>query len=194
LNRAAGQFGDSAIAALSVSLRLFMLLLMALFGLAQGLQPLVGYNYGARNIKRVLQAVRLVFIIVSIIGLCVGIVAFFLASNIMHIFAPQDAYVVSLGVFAIRVLSLVLIPVGCVIMFGGTFQALGKGTPTLILAISQQGGILIPLVILLPRVIGLNGVFLAQPLAFVLSFFIGLGLFIWVYSKVLRPKLLSANS
>ena len=189
LNRAAGQFGDSAIAALSVSLRLFMLLLMALFGLAQGLQPLVGFNYGAGNIKRVMKAIGLVFAIVTGVGVVVGVSAFAFAPELMKVFAPQDGEVIAFGSFAIRALSLVLLPVGYVVMSGSTFQALGKGGPSLILAVSQQGGFLIPLVIVLPRFVGLNGVYLAQPSAFVLSFFVGAGLLVWVYKKVLKPKL-----
>lgn len=193
LNRAAGVYGDSAIAALSITLRLFMLLLMALFGLAQGLQPLVGYNYGARNIGRVMKSIKLVFFLVVIIGAVVGLFAFFAAAGIMRIFAPQDAQVIALGVFAIRVSAIALIPVGCVVMAGGTFQALGKGGPALILALFQQGGFLIPLVMILPRFLGLNGVYLAQPAAFILAFFVGMGLMVWVYEKVLKPRLLNGK-
>ncbi len=177
LNNAAAVYGDKAIAAISVTQRLFMLLMMTMIGLSQGLQPLAGYNYGARRYDRVHATIRLVFTISTGFGLVVGVAAFIFAAGIMRIFVPQDAEVIAMGVRAIRLTSFSLVPTGLVIMFGGIFQALGDGRSALGLAVGQQGAFLIPLVIFLPRLIGLDGVFAAQPAGFILTFLIGVLLY-----------------
>lgn len=177
LNNAAAAFGDSAIAAISVTLRLFMLLLMGLLGLAQGLQPLAGFNYGARRYDRVRETVGLVMKIAVGVGAVSGVLTFFFAPGIMKIFTPQDPVVIAMGIQAIRFMAVALIPMGLVIMFGGVFQALGDGRSALILATGQQGFFLLPLVLLLPRIFGLSGVFAAHPAGFVLAFLVGIVLF-----------------
>ncbi|AHC16101.1 MATE family efflux transporter [Salinispira pacifica] len=174
LNNAASAFGDAAIAAISVTMRIFMLLLMALIGLAQGLQPLVGYNYGSGNIPRVREGIRVVYITAALVGLVAGIIAMIFAPGIMRFFAPQDPDVIRMGSMAMRYMAVVMVPTGLLLMFGGIFQALGDGRSAMILAAGQQGGFLIPLVIFLPKVLGIHGVFLAQPAGFLFSFFIGL--------------------
>ncbi|MFW5801603.1 MAG: MATE family efflux transporter [Spirochaeta sp.] len=173
LNNAAASFGDAAIAAISVTFRLFMLLLMGLLGLAQGLQPLAGYNYGAGQISRVRATIRIVFTVAIAVGAVAGAGSFLFAGSIMRIFTPQDQIVIAMGSEAIRLMSVALVPVGLVIMFGGIFQALGDGRSALILAAGQQGLFLIPLVVLLPHFFGLTGVFAAQPAGFILAFGIG---------------------
>lgn len=184
LNNAAGAYGESAIAAISVTLRIFMLMFMSLIGLAQGLQPLVGYNYGAKAFDRVRAAIRIVFATTVTIGLAAGTAGFVLAPSIIRFFAPQDPAVVEMGSFAMRAMSVALIPVGLVVMFGGIFQALGDGRSALVLAAGQQGAFLIPLVIVLPLWLGIDGVFLAQPAGFVLAFTLGLVLMIRTYGKL----------
>jgi putative MATE family efflux protein len=174
VNNAAGSYGDSAIAAISVTFRLFMLLLMGLMGLAQGLQPLAGYNYGARNFDRVRKTFKIVFEVSFVICALAAAGSFIFAGPIMRIFTPQDPEVVAMGVQAIRLTAIALVPVGFVLMFGGIFQALGDGRSALILAAGQQGLFLVPLVLILPRLFGLTGVFAAQPAGFILAFLVGL--------------------
>lgn len=184
LNNAAGAYGDSAIAALSITLRLFMLLAMGLMGFAQGLQPLAGYSFGAQRFERLRHAVRLSFSVTAIVGAVTGLTALIFANSIMQFFAPQDAAVVSMGTTALRLMAVSLIPVGLVIMFGGVFQALGDGRSALLLAAGQQGLFLIPLVLVLPRLFGVAGVFAAQPAGFVLAFLVGLVLYRRVHRTI----------
>lgn len=174
LNNAAGAYGDAALAAISVTFRLFMLLLMALLGLAQGLQPLVGYNYGAKQFHRVRGAIRIVFTTAVSVAAAAAVLGFAFAPGVMRIFAPQDPDVISMGILAMRMMSLALVPIGLVVMFGGIFQAIGDGRSALLLAAGQQGLFLIPLVLIFPRIFGLAGVFAAQPAGFVLAFIVGL--------------------
>jgi putative MATE family efflux protein len=184
VNNAAGVYGDSAIAAISVTFRLFMLLLMGLMGLAQGLQPLVGYNFGARQFDRVRRAIRIVFVSAGSVGFLTGMGAFLFAPGLISIFTPHDVEVIAMGTMAIRFMSLTLVPVALVLMFGGIFQALGDGRSALLLAAGQQGLFLIPLVLILPRFFGLAGVFASQPAGFFLAFLIGIPLLKKALSKL----------
>ena len=177
LNNAAAAWGDAALAAISVTFRLFSLVLMALIGLAQGLQPLAGYNYGAGRYDRVKATIRLVFSTSTGVAAAAGLVGFAFATDIMLVFAPQDQEVVTMGTQALRIFSLSMIPVALTIMFGGVFQALGDGRAALLLAAGQQGLFLIPMILILPQLFGLTGVFIAQPAGFVLAFGVGLILF-----------------
>ncbi len=173
LNNAAALHGDPAIAAISVTLRLFMLLFMALIGLAQGLQPLAGYNYGARSFRRVRGTIRIAFITAATVGAIAGVAGFVFAPAVMGTFAPQDPEVVELGTLAMRFMAPVLVPIGLVLMYGGVFQALGDGRSALVLAAGQQGVFMIPLALVLPRVFGLSGLFAAMPAGFLLAFVVG---------------------
>ena len=174
LNNAAAAFGDSAIAAISLMFRVFMLLFMALIGLAHGLQPLAGYNYGAHRFDRVRATMQIVFVTVISLGAVASVGGYMLAPAIMRFFAPQDARVIVMGAQAMRYMAFALVPIGLVVMFGGIFQAFGDGRSAMILAAGQQGLFLIPAVLILPRLFGLPGVFAAQPVGFILAFAIGL--------------------
>ncbi len=186
LNNAAGRYGaDNAIAALSVTLRLFSLLIMSLFGLAQGLQPLAGYNYGAKNFGRVKKTFKIAFTSSTVFCFVLGIAGLVFGRDIMQIFTPQDKEVIEMGVLAINLMSATLIPIGFAIIFGGIFQALGDAKSALILATGQQGVFLIPLVLFLPKFMGLTGVFVAQPAAFFLTSLVGAALF---YKVILRLR------
>ncbi|MDA3899074.1 MAG: MATE family efflux transporter [Spirochaetes bacterium] len=183
VNGAAGSYGgDKAIAAISVTFRLMMLLMMALFGLGQGLQPLAGFNYGAKNFVRVRETIRLAFISAFVLCFTAGGIGFIFAPQIMEFFTPQDVTVIAMGTIAIRLTAATLIPVGIAIMFGGIFQSLGDGRSAMILAAGQQGVFLIPLILILPEYWGLTGVFAAQPFSFALAFLVGA----FLYSRMVR--------
>ncbi len=186
MNNAAGIYGDSAIAAISINLRIFGLLFMSLIGLAQGLQPLAGYNFGAGQKERVRQTISLGFRVAIIIGLGAGLGGFLGSKSIISVFAAHDEQVIRLGAEALRYMSLALIPIGLVIMFGGVFQALGDGRSAMLLASGQQGLFLIPLIIILPHYFGVTGVFAAMPLGFVFAFCVGGLLMIRTWRKLLQ--------
>jgi Na+-driven multidrug efflux pump len=173
LNNAAAVYGDSAIAAVSVTMRIFSLFMMGLMGLAHGLQPLAGYNYGAKRFDRVRETIRTAFVTAASVSLAVSVTALASAPGIMQIFTPQDPDVVYMGTQALRLMAVAFVPIALVLMFGGVFQALGHGRAALLLAMGQQGLFLIPLVLILPRIWGVTGVFAAGPAGFVLAFLVG---------------------
>lgn len=169
LNGAAGVYGDAAIAAMSVVGRVFMLIMSVLIGFGQGYQPVVGYNYGAGRYDRVRQA--LLFTLTASMALMAvlctaGLLA---APLVIGLFADGDPDVLSIGVFAMRAqcIGLLFQPIGTGINM--TFQSIGRTWESTFLSLCRQGIYFLPLIWLLPRLWGLTGVELTQPLSDLLT-------------------------
>ncbi|MBR6321828.1 MAG: MATE family efflux transporter, partial [Lachnospiraceae bacterium] len=169
LNTTAGALGgDAAIAGMSVTTRVMMMLSSALIGFGQGFQPLCSFNYGAKLYHRVREG----------LFFCIKIGTIFLAaiSVICLIFAPQiitffrdDPKVVEVGVVALRWQAAALPLSATVVMTNMMLQSMGKGIPASITASARNGLFFIPMILLLPRLFGLFGVEITQACADVLS-------------------------
>ncbi len=170
LNRQAGVYGDAAIAAMSIVFRVIMFAISVILGFGQGFQPVIGFNYGAKRTDRVLEAYRFT-VLASIAALAVmSFAAFPFAPGIIEAFRRDDPEVVRIGTMALRY-QLVALPLsGFVIVNNMFFQVLGKTVRAVIAAVARQGLFFIPLILLLPRLFGLAGIQLAQPVGDVLTF------------------------
>ncbi len=165
LNRSLGFYGGTpAIAAYGVINRLFMVLFLPMFGVIQGMMPIVGYSYGAGLMPRAREAVRLSIWITTAFSVLVSALLLLFPHGFMRIFL-RDPEVVALGARAIRIIVIALPTVGFQIVAGGMYQALGHALPAFILAVLRQVILLIPLVFILPRFIGLPGIWTAFPIA-----------------------------
>lgn len=165
VNNSLGHYGgDIYIAAYGVINRLFMFVLMPLFGITQGFQPIAGYNYGAGNSKRVKESVWVSMKVSTIIAVAAFCLLFFLPEFFMSLFSG-DEQLISVGVGVLQVIIL-LIPLISFQIIGATyFQAIGKAFPSFILGMSRQFIFLIPLVLILPEFMGIQGVIVAFPIA-----------------------------
>jgi Na+-driven multidrug efflux pump len=141
-----------------------MVLLLPMFGVIQGMMPIVGYSYGAGLMQRARQVVRLSIWITSTFSILVSALLLLFPQGFMRIFTP-DPSVVSLGARAIGVVVIALPTVGFQIVAGGMYQALGHALPAFILAVLRQVILLIPLVVILPRFMGLAGVWTSFPIS-----------------------------
>ncbi len=162
LNQAARSFGDASIAGVGIVTRLMAMIFMVNFGIGQGLQPLAGYNYGARNYRRVLASLKLAVGAATVYSSFIAVLFFLFAPHLIFVFS-RDPEVISVGSRYLRISSLTVWMLGFQIVGSYLFQAIGKGRETAILAVSRQGFFFIPLVFLLPRQFGLNGLFFVQP-------------------------------
>ncbi|ABR55469.1 MATE efflux family protein [Methanococcus vannielii SB] len=176
--------GDIAIAIFGVVNRIAMLLFMPVHGIVQGLQPIVGYNYGKGNLKRVSEAVKLALI--STTSLCflgfIFIIAF--PEQFIRIFIT-DSEVISKGILPIRIFFGFSFLIGAQMVISGLYQSLGKALPAFVLSCARQTLFLIPPMIILPMYIGLNGIWLAIPLGDFLGFLLSVGL-IYIDRKMLN--------
>jgi len=161
--------GDRAIAMMGILYPLFMLIAMPIFGINQGAQPIIGYNYGARRFDRVKKTLETAVLAASTLTVLGFAVMMLFPAQVIRIFDPHDAALIALGTHAIRIAVAMLPLVGFQIVSSSYFQAVGKPREALLLSLSRQLLILIPAVFLLPLWFGLDGVWAALPTADLLS-------------------------
>ena len=175
-NRLAGNYGDAAIAAISVVTRVVMFANSVVLGIGQGFQPVCGFNYGARRYDRVREAfwfcVR--FSVMGLMAFCV--LAWVFAPDVIAVFRPDDVEVIRVGTFSLRAQFLAAPLMGWVIMNNMLFQTSGKSLSASILAVARQGLFLLPLLFALSRSLGLLGIQISQPLADVVTFAVSIPL------------------
>jgi Na+-driven multidrug efflux pump len=156
--------GDIAIATFGVVNRMIMFLFLPMFGIVQGMMPIVGYNYGAGQSERVRQAVRLAALLTTAMSIGATVLLVSVPGLLLRVFT-QDAAVLSMGIPATRVIMLAFPTVGFQVVAAGTYQALGRALPALVLALLRQVILLMPLILILPRFFDLSGVWASFPLS-----------------------------
>ena len=169
LNIAARSYGDAAVAGMSIVSRIFMFIISVAIGTGQGFQPVAGFNYGARKYRRVEKAC--VFTIcASFCFLSVIIAAcWFNAEALIKLFRDDpEVTAIALPAFRYQCFACFLQPV--IVAGNMLFQSIGKAGRATFLACCRQGVFFIPLILTLPRMFGLLGIEICQPIADVLTF------------------------
>ena len=168
LNRAAVSFGEAALGGMGLAVRALSLVSSAVIGFGQGFQPVCGVAFGAGDMDRVRAAYRFCQHCVMFVLLLVGAGAFLLARPMLALFGPEED-VLAFASAALRAQSVVFFAQGAVIMMNMLTQALGLTVRASLVAASRQGFVLIPLLLLLPRLLGQAGLILCQSVSDVLS-------------------------
>lgn len=157
--------GDLAISVMGIIYAVAMFVVMPIFGINQGAQPVIGYNYGAMQFDRVKRTLQTAILMASCITLAGFFLVMFFPSRVVWLFNREDDALLELGTHAIRI-SLAMLPViGFQIVSASYFQAIGKPKQAMFLSLSRQVLLLIPAVLILPQFFGLNGVWAALPTA-----------------------------
>jgi len=170
LNVSAALYGDAAVAAMSIVGKIFMFIFSITLGIGQGYQPVVGYNYGAGRLGRVRAAFFFTWKACTAVMVVCAVGGFVAARRLIALFIASDPAVVSIGAKALRAqcLALPLIPLG--VMCNMTFQSIGRSWTATLLSAARQGFFFLPLIVALPRFLGLAGLQYTQPLADVCTF------------------------
>ena len=145
-----------------------MFIIMPLFGVVIGSQPMIGFNYGANKMGRVKETLRTSVLATFVIGVVFFIPIIIIPSNIIGIFST-DAALIENGVFPFRMIMLLFPFIGFQVIGAGFFQSIGKAVPSIVLSLTRQVLFLIPLIILLPLVMGIDGIWISFPVADFLS-------------------------
>ena len=172
LNYALKPYGDNAIAAMAVVSKVGMLLLSVVIGLGQGFQPVCGMNYGARRYDRVLKAFYITVAsstAVLAVGAAVGMI---FAEPVISVFASEEA-TVEIGVRALRFQLIPAVFSAFYLIGSMMLQNLGKSLRATVMSVSRQGIVFMPLILILPRLFGLTGALVAQPVSDLISCCIG---------------------
>lgn len=187
MNIQAAPFGDASMAALTIANKVYMLIHNVVVGIGQGFQPVAGYNYGAGNRRRVRSA----FAVTCTLGTAVCLMATaglaLCAPQVAGIFS-RDAAVIPLCVRALHFLCIATPMVAYSTYVNQTAQCLGFSTRASFLACCRQGVFFLPLIFLLPRFMGYDGVLLTQPAADLLTFMVSVPFHIAFYHSVLADN------
>ena len=169
LNIAARSYGDAAVAGMSIVSRIFMFIISVAIGTGQGFQPVAGFNYGARKYRRVEKACVFTMC-ASFCFLSVIIAAcWFNAEALIKLFRDDpEVTAIALPAFRYQCFACFLQPV--IVAGNMLFQSIGKSGRATFLACCRQGVFFIPLILTLPRMFGLLGIEICQPIADVLTF------------------------
>lgn len=156
-------FSDLAVSVLGVYYKLQSFVFMPVFGLNQGVMPIIGYNYGARNKKRLYSALKY-GVMIAVIIMAVGVVIFWAFPEFLLGLFDDTGELVSIGVRAFRTISLCFVPAAAGIMFTTLFQAVGKGIRSLFMSFLRQLILILPIAYFMSQ-IGLDFVWYAFPIA-----------------------------
>lgn len=185
LNGQARIYGDVAIAAMSIVSRIIMFVFSFVIGIGQGFQPVSGFNYGAKKYSRVRKAFRFTVLFSEILLIIVTIAVMLCSNNLIQLFR-DDAQVIEIGTRALRLQSIALLFLPVSMVTEMQLQSTGQKFSASLLSSLRSGIFFIPALLLLSKYRGLAGIQEAQPLAFVLSFFISLFFIVWFFRKL--PK------
>lgn len=175
---------EAYINSFGVYFKLQSFVFMPVFGLNQGVSPIIGYNYGARNKRRMYQAFGIGLSVAAVIMIA-GTALFQLAPAWLLSLFDADALMLEVGVPTLRTISLSFILASAGIMFSSLFQAVGKGLYSMIMSLSRQLIVLLPVAYLLSRV-SMSAMWYAFPIAEVASLIVALVFFVILRNKELR--------
>ncbi len=177
-------FSEVAVSVLGIYFKLQSFIFMPVFGLNQGVMPIMGYSYGARKKARLLEALKWGICIAAVIMFLGTLLFWMLPGRLLGLFNPTPELLV-LGVPALRTISLSFIPAAFGIMFGTIFQATGYGVRSLIISVLRQLVVILPVAWYLAR-FGVDYVWYAFPFAEVFSIGASVIFFLDLYKRRIR--------
>ncbi len=178
------------IASFGILSRISMLTMMPIFGIVQGMQPIVGFNWGAKKFNRVKEVLFLSIKVSTFLSFFSFFILFLFSKQIISIFS-SDKELLDFTNFAIRYVFIMLPLFGFQGIASGLYQSIGKARPAFILSILRQIILLVPLILILPIYYGLTGVLYSFPIA---DFLASVITFIFIYREIkIINKLRKAN-
>ena len=179
-------FSSTATAVFGVYFKLQSFIFMPVFGLNNGMVPIISYNYGARHKDRLMKTVK-ISIVYAIVIMLIGLSIFqIFPRELLSLFNASDE-MISIGVPALKTISLSFLFAGYCIVLGSMFQALGNGVMSLIVSVGRQLVVLLPAAYLLSRSGNLNLVWWSFPIAELASVFLSTVGLKYVYKKEVAP-------
>ena len=186
MNKILLAFSSTATAAFGVYFKLQSFIFMPVFGLNNGMVPIISFNYGARNKTRIIQTIKL-SIAYAMLIMMVGFGIFQLFSDRLLAMFNASPDLLAIGVPALRIISVSFLFAGFCIVAGSVFQSMGNGVHSLIVSVARQLVVLLPVAFMLSLTGNLEAVWWSFPIAEVASVILS-GLFLWyTYKKVIKP-------
>ena len=179
-------FTKTATAVLGVYFKVQSFVFMPIYGLNNGMVPIIAYNYGARKKERLLKTVKL-GVLYAVLIMLVGLLIVQTIPDKIFLLFQADENMLSIGVPALRIISLSFVFAGYCVVTSATFQALGEGIQSMIVSIVRQLVVLLPAAWLLARMGDINLVWYAFPIAELASLTLCTVFLVRTYRKLIQP-------
>lgn len=175
---------DIPIAIAGIVTKLNAIFIAVIIGIVQGAQPIFGYNYGAKNYNRVLKTLKLTLIIALIVSTIAFIIFEVFPKPLIQLFGEGSEQYFQFGIKYVKVYLMFAILNGVQIASTTFFQAIGKAVTGAFLSLAKQILFLLPLLLIFPHFIGVDGVMYAAPTADALAFVVSITFLIWEVRKI----------
>ncbi len=202
LNRLLNNIDVLATGGMGIAMKANMLVVFLQLGIGIGIQPLAGYYYGARNFDRMKRVIRFSSCCTLVIGTILTVVYFIFTEPIVSIFMTAGATgsvadVEAQRSYAQQMLRALMLSgpfLGIIFVNNNAFQGMGRGLASLILSVSRQGLIFLPVLLIANALVGLDGLIFAQPIADIFSVFVALGMMRYIHKRDVNKFTLSAQA
>ena len=168
-NDAVTEYGSSALAAMGAVTKMMSIGTLVVFGFLKGFQPIAGFSYGSKKYDRLREAIRTSVVWSTAFCVIFGLLAAVFSKEIIAQFTRDDMEMIRVGQIALRANGISFMVFGFHTTYSFLFLVMGKAKEGCILGACRQGICFVPVIILLPRILGLNGILYAQPIADVLA-------------------------
>ena len=184
MNRILIEFSSTATAVFGVYFKLQSFFFMPVFGLNNGITPIIAYNYGAKQRKRMIKTIKLSLIVAFCLTF-IGFLSFEAIPQVLLDMFNASEDMLTIGVPALRIIGIHYLIAWFCIVIGTVFQALGKAVFSMIVSIMRQLVVLIPAAYILAKLGGLHAVWWSFPIAEVISLLVTLFFFIKIYREII---------
>lgn len=172
INISAANYGDTVIAAMGVVTRIISMCTLVVFGFLKGFQPIAGFSYGAKNFDRLNKSIKISILWSTTFCIVTGLITIIFSKQIVSQFANGNNIMISLGQKSLIANSLSFFLFGFYTVYSSLFLALGKGCKGFLLGACRQGICFVPVILILPTLLGIDGILYIQPIADILSTFV----------------------
>ncbi|WP_418566288.1 MATE family efflux transporter [Peptacetobacter sp.] len=172
ININAANYGDTVIAAMGVVTRIISMCTLVVFGFLKGFQPIAGFSYGAKNFDRLNKSIKISILLSTTFCIVTGLITIIFSKQIVSQFANGNNIMISLGQKSLIANSLSFFLFGFYTVYSSLFLALGKGCKGFLLGACRQGICFVPVILILPTLLGIDGILYVQPIADILSTFV----------------------
>lgn len=172
ININAANYGDTVIAAMGVVTRIISMCTLVVFGFLKGFQPIAGFSYGAKNFDRLNKSIKISILWSTTFCIVTGLITIIFSKQIVSQFANGNNIMISLGQKSLIANSLSFFLFGFYTVYSSLFLALGKGCKGFLLGACRQGICFVPVILILPTLLGIDGILYIQPIADILSTFV----------------------
>ena len=180
-------YGDIPIVGMGITMKANMLAIFVQMGIAMGIQPLIGYNFGAQNYRRMKSVMKFSAVCVFIAGVTLTAVYYIFSREIISVFIDNEE-VIEIGIIMLHALMFSTPLLGIMFVISFSFQGMGKSLPALILAVSRQGFVFLPSVFILNYFFHLNGLIYSQPIADLVALVIAIVMLLRINKRLLQKE------